>query len=104
MKSYFDHPRARHCMFVATIELTDTQSEARIQERTSDLSSCGCRVEARKPFPIGAKVSIGIAHRSANAFTRIEPKDHLILERWVEELRDDRECASLAGELAEAAC
>ena len=42
--------RARRYLFVATIELTDTQSEAKIQERTSDLSLFGCRVETHKPF------------------------------------------------------
>ena len=99
------HPRARRYPFVATIELIDTQSEAKIQERTSDLSLYGCRVETRKPFPTGAKVRIRIAHRSANfvavgrvsytteggmgiAFTQVEPNDQLILEKWVEDLRD----------------
>jgi PilZ domain len=99
-------PRARRYVFVATIELTDTQSEAKIQERTSDLSLYGCRVETRKPFPIAAKVRIRIAHLSANfvglgrvsyttsdgamgiAFTQIEPNNQLILEKWVEKLRD----------------
>ncbi len=101
-----ERPRARRYLFVATIDLTDTQSEAKIQERTSDLSLYDCRVETHKPFPTGAKVRIRIAHRSANfvalgrvsyatteggmgiAFTQIEPNDQLILEKWVEELRD----------------
>lgn len=100
------HSRARRYLFVATIELTDMQSEAKIQEQTSDLSSYGCRVETHKPFPRGAKVRIRIARRSANfvalgrvsyatpegrmgiAFTQIEPNHQLILEKWVEELRD----------------
>jgi hypothetical protein len=99
-------PRARRYSFAATIELTDTNSEAKIQERTSDLSLYGCRVKTHKPFPTGAKVRIRIAHRSANfvalgrvsytssdggmgiAFTRIEPNDQLILEKWIVELRD----------------
>jgi hypothetical protein len=90
---------------VATVELTDLESEAHVQERTSDLSLYGCRAEARKPFPTGTKVRIRIAHRSTNfvalgrvsyataeggigiVFTRIEPNDQLILEKWVEELR-----------------
>ena len=101
-----ERPRARRYLFVATIELIDTQSEAKIQGRTSDQSLYGCRVETHKPFPTGAKVRIRIAHRSANfvalgrvsyttsgggmgiAFTQIEPNDQLILEKWVEELRD----------------
>ncbi len=101
-----ERPRARRYSFAATVELTDMQSEANIQERTSDLSLYGCRVEAHKPFPTGTKVRIRIAHRSANfvalgrvsyataegrmgiAFTQIEPNDQLILEKWVEELRE----------------
>ncbi len=101
-----ERPRARRYSFVATVELTDMQSEANIQGRTGDLSLYGCRVETHKPFPTGAKVRIRIAHRSGNfvalgrvsyttseggmgiAFTRIEPNDQLILEKWVEELRD----------------
>ncbi len=101
-----ERPRARRYSFVAAVELTDLRSEANIQERTNDLSLYGCRVKAHKPFPTGTKVRIRIAHRSANfvalgrvsyatveggmriAFTRIEPNDQLILEKWVEELRD----------------
>ena len=100
------HPRARRYSFVATIELIDTQSEAKIQERTSELSLYGCRVETHKPFPTGARVRIRIAHRSANfvalgrvlyttsdggmgiAFTQIEPTNQLTLDKWVEGLRD----------------
>ena len=99
-------PRARRYSFVAVVELTDIQSEAQIQARTSDLSLYGCCVEARKPFPRGTKVSMRITHRSANfvalgkvsytksegemgiVFTRIEPNNQLILEKWVEESRD----------------
>ncbi len=99
-------PRARRYLFVATIELTDTQSEAKIQVRSSDLSLFGCRVETHKPFPAGSKVRIRIAHRGANvvalgrvsyttsdggmgiAFSQIEPTNQLILEKWVEDLRE----------------
>jgi len=58
--------RARRYSFVATIELTDLQSEAKIQERTSDLSLFGRRVDTHKPFLTVAKARIRIAHRSAN--------------------------------------
>lgn len=100
-----EHPRGPRYLFVATIQLTDTQSEAQIHERTSDLSLYGCRVVTHKPFTAGAKVRVRIAHRSANfaalgrvsyvssdggmgiAFTEIEPANQSILEKWVEELR-----------------
>jgi hypothetical protein len=98
-------PRPPRYLFVATIELTETQSEAHIQERTRDLNLYGCRVVTQTPFPAGAKVRIRIAHSSANfvalgrvsyvssdggmgiAFTQIEPVNQAILEKWVEELR-----------------
>ena len=98
--------RARRYLFVATVELTDTLSEAKVHGRTSDVSLFGCRVETYKPFPTGAKVRIRIAHGSAKfaalgrvsytttdggmgiAFTQIEPNDQLVLEKWVEGLRD----------------
>jgi hypothetical protein len=72
---------------------------------SSNLSLYGCRVEGHTLFPTGVKVRIRIAYNSANfvalgrvsyaaasgrmgiAFTKIEPKDQLILEKWVEELR-----------------
>ena len=62
--------------------------------------------EFRKGVPTGTKVRVKIAHRSASfvalgrvsytiseggtgiAFMQIEPNDQLILEKWVEELRD----------------
>lgn len=72
-----ERPRARRYSFVATVELTDTQSEAKIQERTSDLSWALGRVSYATP-----EGGMGIA------FTQIEPNDQLILEKWVDELRD----------------
>jgi hypothetical protein len=100
-----ERPRARRFSFVATAELTDLESEANIHVRTSDLSLYGCCVEAHRPFPTGTKVRVRIAHNSANfvalgsvsyakaegemgiMFTQIDPKDQLVLEKWIEELR-----------------
>jgi hypothetical protein len=63
-------------------------------------------VGAQKAFPTGAEVRVRIAHSSANSvalgrvtyaepegemgivFIRIDPKDQLVLDKWVEELRD----------------
>ena len=101
-----ERPRARRYLFVATVELTDTLSEVKIQGRTSDLSVYGCRVNTHQPFLTGARVRTRIAHSGASfvalgrvsfttseggmgiTFTHIEPKDQLILERWMEELRN----------------
>ena len=99
-----ERPRARRYSFVATVELTDTLSEAKIQGRTTDLSVYGCRVNTDQPFSTGARVRTRIAHSGASfvalgkvsyttsdggmgiTFTHVEPKDQLILEKWMEEL------------------
>ncbi|HET8924363.1 MAG TPA: PilZ domain-containing protein [Candidatus Acidoferrum sp.] len=100
------HHRARRYSFHAGVELTDLQSETQTKEQTSDLSLFGCHVDTLKPLPPGTKVRIKISHRSehfealgkvANArqnagmgvfFTRIEPHDQLVLDKWIAELRD----------------
>lgn len=98
-------PRARRYFFVAPIELTDLQSEIQVKEHTSNLSLFGCSVDTQKPLPKGTKVKIRIVHRGANftalgqvayvrpgggmgvAFTQIEPKEQVALEKWIAELR-----------------
>lgn len=100
------HPRARRYSFVTKIELTDVRSETHIEDRTSDLSLIGCYVETQGPFRQGTILKIRIAHRGANfgalgkvahvrpnagigiVFTRIDPDDQLILEKWIAELRN----------------
>jgi PilZ domain len=98
--------RARRYFFHAVVELTDLQSETQTREQTSDLSLFGCHVDTLKPLPPGTKVRIKISHRSENFealgqvafvkpdagmgifFTKIEPHDQLILDKWIAELRD----------------
>jgi PilZ domain len=98
--------RARRFSFHASIELTDLQSETQTKEQTSDLSLFGCHVDTLKPLPPETKVRIKISHRSENfealgkviyarhnagmgiLFTKIEPNDQLVLDKWVGERRD----------------
>ncbi len=98
--------RARRYPFHASIELTNLQSETLIREQTSDLSLFGCHVDTLKPLPPGTKVRIKISHRSESLealgrvafvrpnagmgifFTRIEPHDQSVLDKWIAELRD----------------
>lgn len=97
--------RARRYSFHASIELTELQSETLIREQTSDLSLFGCHADTRKPLPPETKVRIKISHRSENfealgkviyarqnvgmgiLFTRIEPNDQSVLDKWIAELR-----------------
>jgi hypothetical protein len=98
--------RARRYSFHASIELTDLQSETQVRDQTSDLSLFGCHVDTLKPWQPGTKVRIKISHRGENftalgkvayarqnvgmgiAFSKIEPNDQLVLDKWVAELRD----------------
>ncbi len=100
------HHRARRYSFHASVELTDLQSETQTKEQTSDLSLFGCHVATLKPLPPGTKVRIKISHRSESLealgrvvfvrpnagmgifFTRIDPQDQSVLDKWIAELRD----------------
>ena len=106
---HIERPRARRYPFVARIELTDVRSEDQTRERTSDLSLFGCHVDTLKPLPTGTRVRVRLAHRGANfvalgtvvyaganarmgvAFTKIEQKEQVVLEKWIDELRDVEE-------------
>jgi len=101
-----ERPRARRYPFVASIELTDLQSETRIRGQISDLSLFGCHVETENILPIGTMLMLRIIHAGANfialgkvayalqrvgmgiAFTEIEPSNQLVLEKWIEQLRE----------------
>ena len=53
-----ERPRARRYSFVASIELTDLQSETHFTEQTSNLSLFGCHVDTRKLLRAGATVRV----------------------------------------------
>jgi hypothetical protein len=66
----------------------------------------GCGVTANKPLPVGIKLRVRITSKGNTfsafgkvayatsdgdlgiVFTRTEPNDQLILEKWISELRD----------------
>lgn len=99
-------PRAKRYSFVATVELTQVDSNGQMREKTSDLSLFGCHVTTPMPWPIGTKVSLRISHKgSAFAatgsvahvqpgagmgilFTRIGPTEQTVLDSWLADLRD----------------
>lgn len=98
-------PRARRYRFVASIELTDLQSETHFTEQTSNLSLYGCHVNAGM-LAAGIRVRVRIVHKSANfvalgkvvyalpnagmglVFTEIQPTHQSVLEEWIAQLRD----------------
>jgi len=93
--------RARRYSIRASVELTDLESETQTKEQTTDLSLFGCRVDTLKPLPAGTKVRVKISYRTENfdalgkvvhtrqnsgmgiLFTKIEPNDQLILDKWI---------------------
>ena len=103
-----ERPRARRYTFVASIEMTDLESEVQLIKQTCDLSLFGCGVSTQDPLPPGTRILIRIQHAGANlaamgkvahaghgtrmgvVFTKIEPHQQLVLEKWVAELREAR--------------
>jgi|SRR5215472_707874 len=100
-----ERPRARRYSFVASIELTDLQSETHFMEQTSNLSLFGCRVDTAKLLQTGIRIRVRIAHMGASfvalgrvvyalpnagigvVFTEIEPNHQFILEKWITQVR-----------------
>jgi hypothetical protein len=108
-----ERPRARRYPFAAAVDLLDMESEVEVREQTTNLSVFGCQVTAQKPWPANTKVRLRILHHGAIfvalgqimnvrrnsmgvVFTKIEQKDQAILEKWLAEVRDDRERTATA--------
>jgi hypothetical protein len=108
MRMQIMHPRARRYEFTARIEVTDLQTEQQTSERTINVSLYGCSVHTSKLILSGTKISLRITHEGESfaalgkiaycgrngeagiAFTRVQPNDQLILEKWITELREGR--------------
>ncbi|MGH9573626.1 MAG: PilZ domain-containing protein [Candidatus Acidiferrales bacterium] len=93
----------RRCPFVASAEVTDTNSDTRLSARISELGVGGCYVDALNPFPEGTAVTIRIlrdqgafeakgkvvyCHPACGmglSFAQIEPNQRSILEEWLAE-------------------
>lgn len=50
----------RRCPFVASAEVTDVRSGARLSARTSELGIGGCYIDVLNPFPTGTLVLLRI--------------------------------------------
>jgi len=96
-----NHPRYP---FIATAEVVEIGSGARIQGRISDLGRGGCYIDSMSPLGVSSEVKIRIVDKSRTfvaqgkvvfatpgmgmglMFTTIEPEQLLVLERWLAEL------------------
>jgi hypothetical protein len=94
----------RRCPFVASAEVTEPSSGARLSARTSELGLGGCYIETLNPFPEGTLVQLRIVrdrgafetmakvvYSHANfgmglAFTDMIPNQRSLLEDWLAEL------------------
>jgi len=112
-----ERPRARRYPFAASIELVEMESERETREQTTNLSVFGCQVTAQKPFSVGTRVRLRIIHRGAFfaalghivnvgknsmgvAFTKIEEKDQATLEKWLAEIRNEKERTSVTRQFS----
>ena len=104
-KDLVEKPRARRYPFVARCDVTEMESEREVREQTTNLSVFGCEVSTQKPFATGVRVRLRIIHRGAIfvalghvvnvrkstmgiVFTKVEPKDQALLEKWLAEIRE----------------
>jgi hypothetical protein len=94
----------RRCPLVASAEVTELHSGARLSARTSELGLGGCYVDALIPFPEGTLVGLrilrdqGVFETKAKvvychptfgmglAFTEMTPDQRSVLEEWLAEI------------------
>jgi hypothetical protein len=93
----------RRCALVASVEVTELRTGARLSARISELGVGGCYVDALNPFPEGALVGLrvlrdqGVFQTRAKvvycdsrfgmglAFIEMTPDQRSILENWLAE-------------------
>ena len=99
--------------FSAAVELTETQSGAKMSGRTSDLGLGGCYIDTLNPFPVGTEVKIRILKGSETfeaqarvtfaqsgmgmgvAFVSAQPSQVRTFQAWIQEISGGS--ASAAG-------
>jgi hypothetical protein len=90
--------------FTATCDATEPKSHAKIIGRTSDLGHGGCYIDTIGPFPPGTTLVVRINRENETltmegkvafaqpgmgmglSFTKVEPDQQLVLDRWIGEL------------------
>ena len=50
--------------FIASAQVTETRTEARLDARTSDLSRDGCYLDMLNPLPAGTRLKINVTHHN----------------------------------------
>ena len=93
--------RATRYHFGGVAEVVDPVTQKTLVELTRDLSSCGCFVKTKTPFPKGTRVNVRITHSGATiaalgnvsdnvtdegmgiGFVGVDFKDQVVLEQWL---------------------
>ena len=60
---YAKFRRSPRFPFIASVEVTELQSEARLRAQTSDLSREGCYLDMLNPLPNGTSLKIQVTHQ-----------------------------------------
>jgi hypothetical protein len=94
----------KRCNVVASAEVVELGSDAKLSVRISELGLGGCYVDTLNPFPEGSLVRLKITRDDATfqtkarvayaqssfgmgiAFTEMSPDDKAILQKWIAEL------------------
>jgi hypothetical protein len=61
---YVVERRSPRFPFIASAQVVETRTEARLQARTSDLSREGCYLDMLNPLPIGSRLKINVTHHN----------------------------------------
>jgi PilZ domain len=90
--------------FYAAAEITELQSQARLNARTSEVSHYGCYMDMLNPFPIGMAVATQIVYQEEKfeakgrvlysqpnmgmgvSFDEMDPALEKLLLKWIAEL------------------
>jgi hypothetical protein len=93
--------RGPRYLFVADTEVIDKTSDTKRSARTNELSISGCFIETRNPASAGTELWIRISQRNSTftafgcvisvipntgmsvGFTRMEPNQLSVLEKWL---------------------
>ncbi len=102
-----EHRREPRHPFFASVELLESQFNARIEARTGDLSLHGCYVGTTNPFQAGATVRVTITHAQEKftatgkvvhtkpnvgmgiSFTEVASAQRGILMKWLSQMHGD---------------
>lgn len=97
----------RH-LVIASAEIVELGSGARFSTRTTDLGPGGCFVDTLTPFPVGSKVRVTVFRADTKfesegkvvysqpglgmgvAFSQLDAKQSVALEKWLAELTASR--------------